>query len=148
MNEGNPGQSTPMTRDEVMSALFANMVLQQTNLAMMFLGRVPHPETGEHTRDLEMAQMFIDQLEMLEAKTKNNLSKQEEGLLRQSLMAVRMAYVEAANETPRAKTESAPTSQTDQPAEPGGSARAASTGPEPAAESEPDDTRKKFTKKY
>src|ERR1051325_11242883 len=96
--EGKSGQPGPITREELMSALFANMVLQQTNLAMMFLGRTPHPETGEHVRDLEMAQMFIDQLEMLETKTKGNLSRQEETLLRQSLTAVRMAYVEAVNQ--------------------------------------------------
>jgi hypothetical protein len=155
MNEGSTGQSTPMTRDEMMSALFANMVLQQTNLAMMFLGRVPHPETGQHTRDLEMAQMFIDQLEMLEAKTKNNLSKQEDGLLRQSLMAVRMAYVEAVNEKPPGQPETPSTAQSDSSAraastsaDPASGARAASAGAEPASESEADDTRKKFTKKY
>ena len=34
------------SREEIMSALFANMVVQQTNLAMMMLGRVAHPETG------------------------------------------------------------------------------------------------------
>ena len=136
-------QSTPMSRDEMMSALFANMVLQQTNFAMMFLGRVPHPETGEHARDLEMAQMFIDQLEMLEVKTKSNLSKQEEGLLRQSLTAVHMAYVDAANEQkaapspdPEAKTV-APQGQKD---------TAPASGEAEAAEA--DETRKKFTKKY
>ena len=35
------------TRDEMMSALFAHMVIQQTNMAMMMLGKVPHPQTGE-----------------------------------------------------------------------------------------------------
>ena len=132
-----------MTREELMSALFANMVLQQTNLAMMFLGRVPHPETGEHTRDLEMAQMFIDQLEMLEAKTKNNLTKQEEMLLRQSLTAVRMAYVEGVNEPeqkPAGKVESGATSPPGSAAE--GQSRTAGEA------TEPEENRKKFSKKY
>ena len=35
------------TRDEMMSALFAHMVMQQTNMAMMLLGKVAHPETGK-----------------------------------------------------------------------------------------------------
>ena len=68
-----------------MSALFANMIVQQTNMALMLLGKVPHPETGEKYKDLESAKMFIDQLEMIEVKTKGNLDKREDGLLKQSL---------------------------------------------------------------
>src|SRR5436305_11535318 len=83
------------SREEIMSALFANMVIQQTNMAMMLLGKVAHPETGQFIQDLETAKMFIDQMEMLEAKTKGNLTKQEEGLLKQGLTALRMAFVEA-----------------------------------------------------
>jgi hypothetical protein len=142
MDEGKTGQTTPMSREELMSALFANMILQQTNLAMMFLGRVPHPETGEHVRDLEMAQMFIDQLEMLEAKTKNNLSKQEETLLRQSLTAVRMAYVEGMNQ-PEQKLAGKTEPRASAPA-----GSAAGEQPQAAEAAEPEDSRKKFTKKY
>src|SRR5580704_7780966 len=84
-----------MTREEYQSALFANMVIQQTNLAMLMLGKAPHPETGQLIQDLDTARMFIDQLEMLETKTKGNLNKQEEGLLKQALAALHMAFVEA-----------------------------------------------------
>ncbi|MDB6108755.1 MAG: hypothetical protein JWR69_505, partial [Pedosphaera sp.] len=43
------------SREEIMSALFANMVIQQTNMAMMLLGKVAHPETGQFIQDLETA---------------------------------------------------------------------------------------------
>ena len=85
----------PASRDEMMAAIFANMVVQQTNMALMFLGRIPHPQTGQAELDLESAQMFIDQLEMLNAKTKRNLSKDEDRLLQQSLTGLRMAFVES-----------------------------------------------------
>jgi len=85
------------SREEIMSALFANMVVQQTNLALMLLGRVPNPETGQPMQDLDAAKMFIDQLEMLEAKTRGNLDKNEEKLLGQSLTSLRLAFVEAIN---------------------------------------------------
>lgn len=49
MNESN----VPARREDIISALFANMVIQQTNMAMMFLGLVPHPETGEQMQDLK-----------------------------------------------------------------------------------------------
>jgi hypothetical protein len=88
-----------------------------------------------------MAQMFIDQLEMLEAKTKNNLSKQEASLLRQSLTSVRLAFVETVNEQgdePQRRRDTESTEVRRQPAE----------SAEAATAAEPEDTRKKFTKKY
>src|SRR5580704_1384782 len=91
----NEGNFSNASREEIMAALFANMVIQQTNMAMMFLGKTPHPETGQVILDLEAAKMFIDQLQMLEAKTKGNLSKQEDNLLKQALAALHMAFVEA-----------------------------------------------------
>src|SRR6267378_478089 len=83
------------SKEEIMSALFANLVIQQTNMAMMMMGKMAHPETGQAYKDLESAKLFIDQLEMLEVKTKGNLDKREEHLLKQSLTAVRLAFVEA-----------------------------------------------------
>ncbi|MDB6125187.1 MAG: hypothetical protein JWQ71_4180 [Pedosphaera sp.] len=146
------------SREEIMSALFANMVIQQTNMAMMLLGKVAHPETGEFMQDVESAKMFIDQLEMLEEKTKGNLSKQEEGLMKQALTALRMAFVEAINSsggqaqpqvehgdsTPAATADSGAAPEAKHP-EP--TAAPAPTPAEPAATS-PDESRKKFSKKY
>src|SRR5947207_14926255 len=96
-----------LNREEIMSALFANMVVQQTNLALMLLGKVPNPETGQPMQDLDAAKMFIDQLEMLEAKTRGNLDKNEEKLLAQSLTSLRLAFVEAI-EAPAAAEQSPP----------------------------------------
>jgi hypothetical protein len=125
------------SREEIISALFANMVMQQANMALMFLGKVPNPQTGEHVKDLDMAQLFIDHLEMLEEKTKGNLNKQEEAVLKQSLMAARMAFVEAGAEAPT------PGPATDTPPPP------AEAQPKPAAEADAEaEARKKFSKKY
>jgi hypothetical protein len=123
-------------RDEVLSALFAQMVMQQAQMATMLLGKTPHPQTGETVRDLEAAQMFIDQLEMLEVKTKGNLSKEEERFLKQSLMSLRMAFVEATSAPEAAKSE---------PAKPAESCPASATAAASAAEEE---SKKKFSKKY
>ena len=135
---------------EMTSALFANMVVQQTNMALMFLGQVPHPESGQHVRDLDGARMFIDQLEMLEVKTKGNLDKREEALLKRSLTALRMAFVEAANEpaAPDTKKEPVPAGaatshEAAEPAGPAGTAPGPVSPPIEEAES-----RKKFSKKY
>jgi hypothetical protein len=121
-----------------MSALFAQLVIQQANMAMLLLGKVPHPQTGETVRDLEAARLFIEQLEMLEAKTKGNLSKEEAQLLNQTLMSLRMGFVEAV-ESPAPETkpsETIPPPPAENKIEP---------GPESDADAE---SKKKFTKKY
>lgn len=88
------------SREEIMSALFGHMVIQNTNMALMFLGQVPHPQSGERVQDFEAARMFIDQLEMLELKTKGNLSREEEKLLQQSLTHLRMTFVQVMDSPP------------------------------------------------
>ena len=133
----------PAGPDEMNSALFAHLVMQQSNMALMLLGKAPHPETGQTVQDLEGAKLFIDQLEMLEAKTKGNLSKEESAMLKQTLMSLRFSFVQAVEAAP-AQTQPEPakgTSEQTQPAE----------GPKVApgaAEPEDEEHRKKFTKKY
>ena len=140
------------TREEILAALFANMVIQQTNMAMMLLGKVAHPETGKIIQDIEAAKMFIDQLEMLEAKTKGNLSKQEEGLLKQALAALHMAFVEAIDsggaQAKEPKLEKGAERTTAPKAEPAPEPPASKSGEKPAETSADDDQRKRFSKKY
>lgn len=85
------------TRDEIMSAIFADMVIHLGNTALIFLGRIPNPETGQPMLEIEGAKMLIDQLEMLQEKTKGNLSKEEQQLLLQTLSTLQLAFVEAIN---------------------------------------------------
>ncbi len=126
-----------VTREEHISAVFATMVMQLTNMASMFMGKVPHPETKQPTVDLDTAQIFIDQLEMLEAKTRGNLTADEQNILKQSLTMVRMAFVEAVESANKATKQ-------EQKAASSGAAQA-----EPAEKpGESEESRKKFTKKY
>lgn len=133
--------SESMSAADRMSALFAQLIIQQTNMAMMLLGKLAHPDSGKMYKDVEAARLFIDQLEMLETKTKGNLSKDESGLLKQSLMNLRLAFVEAV--------------ESQEPAQPGTSGPAGAPTNQPPAgtnEASPpateDEHRKKFSKKY
>lgn len=119
--------------EEMHTALFAQLVMQQTNMAMMLMGKLAHPESGQVTRDVDAARLFIDQLEMLEAKTKGNLTKEEAALLKQSLMNLRLTFVDTV-ETPAEKLP--PTSPRTTPEQPASA--------KPAEEEHP----KKFSKKY
>jgi hypothetical protein len=153
---GAGGTSPPQEmgeREEMMTAMFASLVVQQTNMASIFLGLAPHPQTGKRERDLEHARYFIDQLEMLEAKTRGNLGKREEGLLKQSLTSLRLAFVEAVSHP----AEPAPGGETKAETEKGGPAPAASAegaGATPKPEGPgvvtpgAGESHKKFTKKY
>ena len=134
-------------RQDTFAALFAQLVMQQSNMALMLLGKVAHPETGQVVKDVEAARLFIDQLEMLEAKTKGNLDKDESALLKQSLMTLRLAFVQEV-ESPSQQTQVRP-EHTSPPAQGGQSARPekAAPSPDPSAGGE-EEHRKKFSKKY
>ncbi|MCI0746847.1 MAG: DUF1844 domain-containing protein [Verrucomicrobia subdivision 3 bacterium] len=121
-----------ISRNEHVSAVFVTTVMQFTNMAAMFLGQAPNPETNQKVVDLDAAQFFIDQLEMLEVKTKGNLNPDEQNILKESLAAARMGFVQAVEASQ--KTAPAP------------SAAPAASAPA-AAPAEPEE-RKKFTKKY
>lgn len=124
------------SREAMFSALFAQLVMQQANMAMMLLGKMAHPETGKVMKDIEAARLFIDQLEMLEVKTKGNLTKEESNLLKQSLMSLRLGFVEAVEgPKPQTGTESKEAPKTETPA------------PETST-AEQEEHRKKFSKKY
>jgi len=143
VSEDKPVSGSP---EEMRSALFAHLVMQQSGMAMMLLGKTAHPETGQIVRDLEAAKLFIDLLEMLQFKTKGNLNPEEAALLKQSLMSLRMAFVEAVD-SPPSKTEPGP----DRGSPPAGSAPApepAKAEPAPTAAPTEGEHHKKFTKKY
>ncbi|HLH55502.1 MAG TPA: DUF1844 domain-containing protein [Verrucomicrobiae bacterium] len=124
--------------------LFAQLVLQQTNLALMLLGKVAHPETGKSYKDVEGARLFIDQLEMLEAKTRGNVSKEESDLLKQSLMNLRLAFVDAVESEGRPQGTAQSAAASLQAAT--GSTGRPSEGSAPSSSEE--EHRKKFSKKY
>ncbi|MBM3836575.1 MAG: DUF1844 domain-containing protein [Verrucomicrobia bacterium] len=135
--------AAPLSQEEMTSALFANLVIQQTNMALMFLGRVPHPETGETIQDIDSARMLIDQLEMLEVKTRGNLNKNEASLLKQSLTSLRMSFVQAVENPQPAPSTAKAQPQSESVCDAAASASSLSTPP-PADE----ESRKKFTKRY
>jgi hypothetical protein len=130
-----------VTREEYLSSVFATMVMQLTQMAAMFMGKVPNPENNKMVVDLDAAQIFIDQLEMLEAKTKGNLSAEEQKILKQGLTMVRMAFVEAVESAQKQATKPAPAPSTESPPTAPSSPGTPPTGDE-------GDPRKKFTKKY
>ncbi len=149
MSTSDPQSSPAADGGQLMSAMFASLVIQNSNMAMIFLGQQPNPQSGQTIQDLDHARYFIDQLEMLEVKTKGNLDKQEAALLKQSLTSLRLAFVEAVEHPlppPQAGAPAGPpTDEQETPVtEPPPSAAPAQ--PPPAAPFT--ESQKKFSKKY
>jgi hypothetical protein len=115
-------------------------------MALIFLGHAPHPQTGQKQIDLDNARYFIDQLEMIEVKMKGNLDKQEEGLLKQSLTSLRMAFVEAVQ---KESAQPAPSAAAPAPAQVKEEAKPESApAAETPTEKHDDESKKKFSKRY
>jgi hypothetical protein len=97
MSETHSPESQPsqISHEDRLTMLFQQLVMQQASMAMMLLGKSAHPDTGKTFKDVEAARLFIDELEMLEAKTRGNLTKEEAAFLKQTLMSLRLSFVEA-----------------------------------------------------
>ncbi len=72
--------------------LFMMLVQQHQQIAMMGMGKIQHPETGETQKDLSSAKYAIDTLNMMEAYTKGNLPKEAKSYLEQTLTNLRLNY--------------------------------------------------------
>ena len=136
-----------------MTQRFIEFVMMHAQNAALFLGQIPNPKTGEAEINLDLARMFIDQLEMIQEKTRSNLTNEEAMVLRNALSNLQMAYVEAAGEHGRARPPAAAQPEAPQPQAPSQPVeQPASSAPDqsaPLASSEPEtESRKKFTKSY
>lgn len=136
-------QSDSTGGQDNLSALFGQLVLRQANMAAMLLGKVAHPETGKTVHDIESARLFIDELEMLEAKTRGNLTREETAFLKQTLMSLRLAFVEAVESAPREQSPKPPA----EPAKPAAASNQAESAPDAAVSGETE-RHTKFSKKY
>jgi hypothetical protein len=74
---------------------FATLVLSFATSALIQMGAAPDPATGKVAKDLGLAKQNIDILEILQKKTKGNLSRDEQALLEGVLTEVRLRFVEA-----------------------------------------------------
>ena len=134
------------TQSGELSQRFIEFVMMHAQNAALFLGQIPNPKTGEGEVNLELAKMFIDQLAMIQEKTRGNLTNDESTVLKNTLSNLQMMYVEVARQAPQGAA------QPNTPA-PESKPEAATTTPEqppitPSAPSTEAESKKKFTKSY
>lgn len=85
-----------MEKSEKHTFLFMQLVFSLHSATMQQLGKVKNPMTDKIERDLPGAQASIDMLEMIQEKTKGNLSDEEERFISQMLRELRLNYVDEA----------------------------------------------------
>lgn len=95
---------------DINKAMFMELILMLSSSAMQQLGKIINPMTGKTELNLEAAQSTIDLVEMLEVKTKGNLDRDEDRLIKNTLTALRMNYVETAAAKPAPPPVAAPVS--------------------------------------
>jgi hypothetical protein len=74
---------------------FSTFVISLSTQALMHLGEIPNPLSGQEERDVPVAKQMIDILGMLQDKTRGNLNGGEAKLIEDILFDLRMKYVEA-----------------------------------------------------
>lgn len=102
-----------MEQANINEMLFMQLIMQNQQIAMMSMGKLKHPVTDKIERNMEMAKISIDTLDMLKLKTKGNLSSYEEKFLDEVLRELKLNYVDEVNKDQKEKPQT-DTSDTDQ----------------------------------
>ena len=72
---------------------FPTFVVSLNASALLHLGAIEDPTSGQKDKNLPMAKQTIDILSMLEEKTAGNLNNEEKNLLKNILYDLRLMYV-------------------------------------------------------
>lgn len=90
---GEPTQAYSESDPPMPPASFAVLISTLATEAMMALGQMPHPLTGEVTPRRNQAKYLIDTIEMLRDKTNGNIEPEEAAGVDELLHTLRMAFV-------------------------------------------------------
>jgi hypothetical protein len=74
---------------------FNSLIFSLSSSALLNMGDIAEPQTGETKKDLPMAKYSIDIISMLQEKTKGNLTEEEHKFLDNILADLRLRYVKA-----------------------------------------------------
>ena len=133
------------TQTGELSQRFIEFVMMHAQNAALFLGQIPNPKTGEGEVNLELAKMFIDQLAMIQEKTRGNLTNEETTVLRNTLSNLQMVYVEVSQHI--AKGGAQPKAPAPEPKPETSTTKSEASAPiQPSGEG--GESKKKFTKSY
>jgi len=128
-----------------MTRRFIEFVMMQQQNAALFLGLIPNPQTGKGEVNLDVARMFIDQLVMIRAKTRGNITDEELKILNSAISNLQMALVEV---TAAQGGHSAPAPEAIEPSSEPKAEASQGAVPEQEQPAADVDSKKKFSKSY
>jgi hypothetical protein len=105
-----------ISEEELYKRQFIGFIALLANSAMQQLGKLVSPLTGKVERNLEGARATIGMIKMLQVKTKDNLSAEEQQAIDSSLSTLQLNY---ADEATRKDKTSAPAKEPSQAEAPG-----------------------------
>ena len=85
------------TKQQIPPASFPVLVSTIATQGAVALGLIADPRTNKPEVNLDLAKHFIDTLELLESKTKGNLTSEEAQLLRAATSQLQLTYVNLKN---------------------------------------------------
>ena len=74
---------------------FTSFFMALNSSALMHLGEMPDPVSGERRKDLLLARHTIDTMLLIQEKTRGNLTQEEKELVETSLYDLKMRFVKA-----------------------------------------------------
>jgi len=89
------GESRGASKKSPPPATFASLVESLAAQALVQMGELADPASGKKEKNLQFARYMIDILEMIEEKTRGNLTENEREFLQAVLYDLRMRYVQA-----------------------------------------------------
>lgn len=92
-NQENTSQDSSKSHPPLPTINFATFIFSLNSSALVQLGMMEDPMTGEKSKNLPLAKQTIDLLSMLEEKTQGNLDADEAGMLKNILYDLRIHYV-------------------------------------------------------
>lgn len=89
MNDKRPPKAGPVYPEVTFSAF----IISLASSALVGLGEVPDPDSGQISKNLVLARHNIDLIEMLRQKTRGGVNADEASLLDNVLCDLRLKYV-------------------------------------------------------
>jgi predicted DNA-binding WGR domain protein len=96
-----------MEKDKA-TQLFYTILYTFQMQTMINLGKIANPATNKTETDLDAAAMSIDIIEMIEEKTKGNLTEDENRFLKEALTNLRLNYTAERNKPQETQQEDKP----------------------------------------
>ena len=97
---------------------FISYLANLVETGQLYLQGVPNPETEEVVINLPIVKHIIDTIEMLEEKTKGNLTAPEANFLTNTLYELRMGYIRVASSQEAAQQAAADSTEVEETAAP------------------------------